>query len=218
MTNVAPPFGADRIPDAADRIDVPERNHQRHALADVLGCRQCFEAHTTTRYPVRVAASTRPSLKRICGSGVLYVILCAAAPSLAVLWTFVLLNLLLRENFPFSHFPMYAGLLDFTDYVYLTDEHDQPIATRRFGLSASTLKKLYHARIRGGTSIAALRKLSVEELRPAGREVLQSMLARPRLRERPLTCRRLRLHQVNLRYRGGSFDAERFLVAEVPVC
>ena len=167
---------------------------------------------------MRVAASTRPSLKRICGSGALYAILCAAAPSLAVLWTFVLFNLLLRENFPFSHFPMYAGLLDFTNYVYLTDEHDRPIATRRFGLSASTLKKLYHARIGDGTRIATIRKLSMEELRPAGREVLESMLARPRLRERPLTCRRLRLHQVNLRYRHGSVDREEFLVAEVPVC
>ena len=51
--------------------------------------------------------------------------------------------LVLRENYPFSNFPMYSSFSDETYFLYLTDAAGQPIATTRLGLSSSTLKKIF---------------------------------------------------------------------------
>ncbi len=53
------------------------------------------------------------------------------------------LCLVLRENYPFSHFPMYSSFSNETYFLYLTDAAGQPIATSRLGLSSSTLKKIF---------------------------------------------------------------------------
>ncbi len=55
----------------------------------------------------------------------------------------VLLCLVLRENYPFSHFPMYSSFSNHTYFLYLTNAAGQPISTVRFGLSSSTLKKIF---------------------------------------------------------------------------
>jgi hypothetical protein len=60
----------------------------------------------------------------------------------------VLLCLGLRENYPFSHFPMYSSFSDHTYFLYLADKNDRAIATRRLGLSSSTLKKIFGRRWR----------------------------------------------------------------------
>jgi hypothetical protein len=55
----------------------------------------------------------------------------------------VLLCLVLRENYPFSHFPMYDQFTNHTYYVFLTDAQGHPIATHRFALRSSTLQKIF---------------------------------------------------------------------------
>ena len=55
----------------------------------------------------------------------------------------VLLCLVLRENYPFSNFPMYSSSGKHTYYLYLTDADGQPLKTRQFGLSSSTIKKIF---------------------------------------------------------------------------
>jgi hypothetical protein len=60
-----------------------------------------------------------------------------------------LLCLVLRENYPFSNFPMYSSFSSRTYYVYLTDAEDQPLKTREFGLSSSGLKKIFDRYRRG---------------------------------------------------------------------
>ena len=55
----------------------------------------------------------------------------------------VLLCLVLRENYPFSHFPMYSSFSNQTYFLYLTDAAGRPISSQRFGLSNSTLKKIF---------------------------------------------------------------------------
>ncbi len=52
-----------------------------------------------------------------------------------------LLCLVLRENYPFSNFPMYSSFSSRTYYLYLTDAEGQALRTREFGLSSSGLKK-----------------------------------------------------------------------------
>ena len=54
-----------------------------------------------------------------------------------------LLCLGLRENYPFSNFPMYSSFSSRTYYLYLTDAEGQPLRTREFGLSSSGLKKIF---------------------------------------------------------------------------
>ena len=137
---------------------------------------------------------------------------------LVVLWGLVLLNFLWKDNFPFSRFTMYATLRDFVDYEYLTNELDRPIPTRDFLLSASTLRKLYHSNIDGGWDLEWFRRRTAEELAPDGRKVLGLLLARAQSLGVPVTCRRLRLYQVNVEYRQGTVHQRKLLIAEVPVC
>lgn len=54
-----------------------------------------------------------------------------------------LLCLLLRENYPFSHFPMYSSFTDHTYFLHLTARDGTLLRTRQFGLSSSTLKKIF---------------------------------------------------------------------------
>lgn len=55
----------------------------------------------------------------------------------------VLLCLGLRENYPFSNFPMYSSFSSKTYFLYLSDADGQPLKTREFGLSSSGLKKIF---------------------------------------------------------------------------
>lgn len=54
-----------------------------------------------------------------------------------------LLCFVLRENYPFSHFPMYSSFSNQTYFLYLSDAAGRPISTERFGLASSTLKKIF---------------------------------------------------------------------------
>ncbi len=60
-------------------------------------------------------------------------------------WLLVMtaLCLVLRENYPFSNFPMYSSFNNHTYYLYLTDAQGEALQTRRFGLSSSALKKIF---------------------------------------------------------------------------
>lgn len=49
----------------------------------------------------------------------------------------------LRENYPFSNFPMYSSFSNRTYYLYLTDAKGAVIRTKEFGLSSSTMKKIF---------------------------------------------------------------------------
>jgi hypothetical protein len=55
----------------------------------------------------------------------------------------VLLCLALRENYPFSNFPMYSSFGERSYFLYLATAQGEPIRTRVFGLSTSTLKKIF---------------------------------------------------------------------------
>jgi hypothetical protein len=86
----------------------------------------------------------------------------------------VLLCLGLRENYPFSHFPMYSSFADHTYFLYLADPKGRPIATTRFGLSSSTLKKIFDRRWR--KELAKFEHAGTLELRGAERIAAVSLL------------------------------------------
>ncbi len=54
-----------------------------------------------------------------------------------------LLCLVLRENYPFSHFPMFSSFSRKTYFLHLADAHGAPLKTRQFGLSNSAMKKIF---------------------------------------------------------------------------
>lgn len=59
---------------------------------------------------------------------------------------FVIMTVLclgLRENYPFSNFPMYSSFSHHTYFLYLTDARGDTIKTRQLGLSSSALKKIF---------------------------------------------------------------------------
>jgi hypothetical protein len=54
-----------------------------------------------------------------------------------------LLCLGLRENYPFSNFPMYSSFASHTYLIYLADTQGNAISTLRFDLRTSTVKKIF---------------------------------------------------------------------------
>ena len=54
-----------------------------------------------------------------------------------------LLGLGLRENYPFSNFPMFSSFSDRTYFMHLADADGTVLRTRQFGLSNSAMKKIF---------------------------------------------------------------------------
>ena len=54
-----------------------------------------------------------------------------------------LLGLGLRENYPFSNFPMFSSFSDRTYFIHLADADGTVLRTRQFGLSNSAMKKIF---------------------------------------------------------------------------
>jgi hypothetical protein len=84
------------------------------------------------------------------------------------------LCLVLRENYPFSHFPMYSSFSDETYFLYLTDVAGQPIATTRLGLSSSTLKKIFDRQRR--SNLKKYRKADSARFQLADQAAARSLL------------------------------------------
>ena len=63
---------------------------------------------------------------------------------LKLLIVITLLNLLFRENYPFTHYPMYSSFSRFSNFIYIADEKDEPIPMKKiFGIKSNFLKKIY---------------------------------------------------------------------------
>jgi hypothetical protein len=53
------------------------------------------------------------------------------------------LGLVLRENYPFSHFPMFSSFSNRSYFIHLADAGGTALRTRQFGLSNSAMKKIF---------------------------------------------------------------------------
>jgi hypothetical protein len=63
-------------------------------------------------------------------------------PVSALFW-FVLISLIVKENYPLSHYPMYKGWSEETFYLYIASG-DEPVAAKPiFKVSVPKMKKLY---------------------------------------------------------------------------
>ena len=86
-------------------------------------------------------------------------------------------NMAMRDNYPFSHYPMYASFSDHTYYVFVAGKDDQPLPLEDVtnGIRTGKLKKPYNSDIgkkRKQLGKRRTRDLTAEERREAGKRAL----------------------------------------------
>ena len=136
-----------------------------------------------------------------------------------LLLLFTAFCLLLREEFPFSNFPMYSSFGKSTYYVYLADSEDRPLATLpTVGMATPILKKVYDTELKKeiGRLRSSRSKMTLPQKRPAGQRTLatlkNSLWAQQQGSEFPAT---LRLYEVNIALAGTKFNKRTDLIAEI---
>jgi hypothetical protein len=66
-------------------------------------------------------------------------------PTMTVL---VIALLVIKEQFPFSHFPMYGNMSEEADVIFITDQADKTLAMKPlFGTGGAATKKRYEAEL-----------------------------------------------------------------------
>ena len=124
--------------------------------------------------------------------------------------------LVLKEQYPFSNFPMYASFTDRTYYVYLADGADQPLpSVPVVGMSTPTLKKVYDGEVRRTLRRLRIRRqdLTAEQKQAIGAPIL-TRLRNSSPRGTASLPEVLRLYQVDIQLRDGHFEKRRTLIAE----
>ncbi len=127
--------------------------------------------------------------------------------------------LLVQEQYPFSHFPMYSSFGRTTYYLYLADGTGAPIATLpTIGLTTPTLKKVFSTGLRKERERLGVRskQLSPEQKRQVGERFLAGLKESPAVRQRGMPLPpALRLYEVNISLVKGRFEKEAVMIAEV---
>ncbi len=114
----------------------------------------------------------------------------------------VLALYLIREEFPFSNFPMYSNISEEADVVFVTDQNDQPLPMKAlFKTSSATSKKMYKKELAEITNPLGRDSelATAEERRQAGAEVLDLLAGRLIHRAVPEGVTALRFHQRTFR-------------------
>lgn len=132
-----------------------------------------------------------------------------------------------RENFPFSHFPMYSSFSDYSYYVYIADSKGEPIAIETMtSHKTSELKKIFEKENKknrkklekSGVKIEGFRFMNAEQRGPAGEHMLRWLYdntkesAMAALSDR----RPLRVYYVDLFIKDGEISHDPQLIAELP--
>ena len=98
----------------------------------------------------------------------------------------LVLCLALRECYPFSHFPMYSGISRSQHYFFIERADGEPVMIRDyFGISASSLKKIYHSHLRQLRDASGKKRdeLGKEDYAAAGDALLEYLLRQGRERK-----------------------------------
>ncbi|MFT4548035.1 MAG: hypothetical protein ACI8XO_000037 [Verrucomicrobiales bacterium] len=118
--------------------------------------------------------------------------------------------LVVKENFPFSHYPMYSNFEDQTYYVWLADREGEPIPAQTLTYHRlGKIKKIYNDGLldvrekvgREAGKKPRKRDLTLEQRRAPGDETLRWIYdnSRPAAQEILLGSAPLRLYQVDVR-------------------
>jgi hypothetical protein len=136
---------------------------------------------------------------------------------LTTLAIFVALSLIARENYPFSHFPMYSSPTAERSYFVVTDDSENPIPIGTLtGLTSAQVGKTY--RKKSGERGAELKKIGndrrTERDRIVAQEIFHALRQRAAKRGNNLP-EKLQLHVVEIRFADGELrETKRLLFAE----
>lgn len=139
-------------------------------------------------------------------------------PFLGVLVLALFLQVM-KENYPFSHYPMYSGLTDNVEYYYLTNAKGEPVPQGiYFGLSTSWTKKMLNTRLNKITGGRNIDSASPAEISEAGRQTLQYLVEHRLKEDRRAQVARdgLQLHQVYVERKGDKLLTTPSFIAELP--
>ena len=87
----------------------------------------------------------------------------------------------IKEEFPFSNFPMYSNISEEADVAYVTDQNDKPLPMKAlFKTSSGSTKKMYKKELGTLTNKHGRdsEEASAEERAEAGKAVLDSLTPR----------------------------------------
>ena len=112
-----------------------------------------------------------------------------------------------KEQYPFSNFPMYSKVDEEADIVYVTDQGDRAVPMDAvFRTGSGTAKKMYKKEL---TALARaggrkLEEATGEERAAAGRAVLETLGERLRVKALPPGAVGLRLYRQTFRLENGA--------------
>lgn len=147
-------------------------------------------------------------------------------PLIARIWaalplrlTIVLIALLwvAKENYPFSHFPMYSNFTSYDYVVFVADQNGEPLPLEHvsFGTRTARLKKQYNGFINDvrkslkveGTPTPRKQDLTTEQKKPAGDRALawiwKSIQSRNTIRLDQRDVTELQLYQIGITREDG---------------
>ena len=128
--------------------------------------------------------------------------------------SFTLLCLALKENFPFSHYPMYSNFEDQTYYVWLADREGKPIPSQTVTyMRLGKIKKVYNSGLlavredlgKKPGSKPRKRDLTIEQRRGPGVDTLRWIYenCHPEAQQYLRDASPIRLYQVDVRIDGN---------------
>jgi len=112
-----------------------------------------------------------------------------------------------KEQYPFSNFPMYSKVDQEADILYITDQTDQALPMDAvFRTGSGTSKKMYKKELTAVTH-ATGRKLddaTPEDRATAGRAVMTTLMKRTRSSQMPPNVSQLRFYRKTFRLENGT--------------
>ena len=129
-----------------------------------------------------------------------------------------LLCLAVRENYPFSPFPMFSSFSRHSHYIYLADRNGRVLKTREFGLSASDLTKFFDryrkAELKRFANSGTARTVLAEEA--AGKSLLHYLDGLPRNLRTEKLLGGLEIKHIAMRQENGELLLETKTLATHP--
>jgi hypothetical protein len=142
------------------------------------------------------------------------------ARSFGLMLASVAVALIVRENYPFSHNPMYSKLTPKTYYLHAVDENNDVLLFReQFGFSAIRLKKVFNTKFQKLKKGEETKQLSeMEQWGLAGEETLwQYHRQKEPAAENPVRYQRLKLVRTDIELMPAKVDESVVVIAEIDV-
>jgi len=132
---------------------------------------------------------------------------------LTVLAIFVTVSLIVKENFPFSHFPMYSSPTARRSYYMITDAEGRPLPiTTLTGVTPPKIGKIHRKKSQERESMARKsgEQDSAGQEKAIGREICE-MLRQQAIKRGQTLPQGMQLYRVEIRYDDGQIKETKHL-------